>query len=1076
MPAPATSEELLDLVRKTDVVDPQVLDDYLQQLRAAGPIPTEPKAMAGLLIRDGLLTNFQAGLFILGRSTGFTIGKYRILERLGTGGMGSVFLCEDRRLRRKVAVKVLPPRIAKDPASLARFQREAHVVAVLDHPNIVHAHDFCQDDNLYYLVMEYIDGVSLQELINKQGPLDVERSCHYIRQTAEGLQHAHEAGLIHRDIKPGNILVDRSGTVKVLDLGLARFTDDRNEQITTNFDDGSIMGTADYLAPEQAMSLHDVDIRADIYSLGMTFYFLLAGQAPYRDGSVPQKLLWHQMKMPTPIREVRPEVPEAVAAILEKMIAKDPAARFQTPGELAEALVPFTQTAAPLPPELGLRRLCPAALGAGPATTSIGGGGPPTMRNPFSWQLPENGSGPVTIRPRQPGDADRSRLDTPNPSALNTIPELRPVEEEKNGKSSRTPATPRKDDDDVVTEAVEDEPTSGRGLSHSSAIRRGEKGARKKGVGSSSTTLQLRKRRGKESENGIDWKLWIGSAASIVLFLALVGGFIVWRSIRSAGPDDPDNTQDNRDGSRSEVRPGSGKLFVSRTGQANSFPTLRAALEKALPGDRILVKLDVLQEALHVKGEDGKGKDVIIEAELPQGKPVIWRAPADHPKDQPLVTLDSVTGLRFKNFRLDGQKRLDDLVVISGRCPGLVLEDLHCDAYGKNAVRLQQCSGESARPVTLRRVRTTTAGNKNAEASVLLETGSDQLNQDILIEECRFEGPAKAALVLAGPTTNVVVQHNRFFRVTDGVLYRKPAAPPRLHLTLQNNTFATLERGLHLETMPLNDKVNKLAIKNNLFVGTKKLASADGVPTQPDKPPAQWIWFGEDQTAVPAENRYFRKSFDVAGKVAWASLNICADDSFTVWLNGEMVGKSKQPLFTRRVQVFPVTKQIKTGKNVLAVESSNAIDFTGKPTSHAGLLVQLSYNAGGKTPVIPSDKSWKASKTMANGWMSAEFNDSMWPAAKVLGAYNSKETAPFNNPVWESTSNNFFRGAAAPLAPEVTGNVRDHGSGEGYPLLDAQPGDIKLPSDPAKDKEQFLRYPKDSPLIKVGSPGVPPTP
>ncbi|HEX5272201.1 MAG TPA: serine/threonine-protein kinase, partial [Gemmataceae bacterium] len=247
MPAPTTTDEFLDLVRKSGIVDEKRLNAYLTRLRAAGPVPPEPAKFAGLLVRDGILTHFQAEQVCQGKWRRFTIGKYKVLERLGAGGMGSVYLCEHKLMRRRVAVKVLPTAKADDPSSLERFYREARAVAALDHPNIVRAYDIDQDDKLHFLVMEYVDGSSLQDIIKKAGPMDVTRAAHYMRQSAMGLQHAHEsAGLVHRDVKPGNILVDRTGTVKILDMGLARFFHDEEDVLTKKYDE-NVLGTADYL-------------------------------------------------------------------------------------------------------------------------------------------------------------------------------------------------------------------------------------------------------------------------------------------------------------------------------------------------------------------------------------------------------------------------------------------------------------------------------------------------------------------------------------------------------------------------------------------------------------------------------------------------------------------------------------------------------------------------------------------------------------------------------------------------------------------------------------------------------------
>src|SRR5437588_5398077 len=357
MPAPANNDELLDLVRKSGVLDEKRLDGYLARMAAPNAIPREPGKFAGLMVNDGQLTHFQAEQIVQGKWRRFTIGKYKVLERLGAGGMGSVYLCEHKLMRRRVAVKVLPTAKADDPASLERFYREARAVAALDHPNIVRAYDIDQDDKLHFLVMEYVDGANLQEIVKRGGSMDPVRAAHYMRQAALGLQHAHEAaGLVHRDIKPGNILVDRGGLVKVLDMGLARFFHDDEDLLTKKYDE-NVLGTADYLAPEQALDSHSVDIRADIYSLGGTFYFCLTGRTPFAEGSVAQKLIWHQTRQPRPIRSLRAEVPEGIVSIIDRMMAKDVNQRYQAPQDVADALAPHTQTPIPPPPDSEMPKL-----------------------------------------------------------------------------------------------------------------------------------------------------------------------------------------------------------------------------------------------------------------------------------------------------------------------------------------------------------------------------------------------------------------------------------------------------------------------------------------------------------------------------------------------------------------------------------------------------------------------------------------------------------------------------------------------------------------------------------------------
>jgi serine/threonine protein kinase len=249
-------------------------------------------------------------------------------------------------------------------------------------------------------VMEYVDGRSLQQIVDSQGRLEVGRATHYIAQSALGLQHAHEAGMVHRDIKPGNLLLDRVGTVRVLDMGLARLLHD-DDKVTQNYDRNSVLGTADYLAPEQAQDSHAADIRSEIYSLGATFYFLLTGAAPYAGATLMQKLIWHQTKPHKPVSEHRDDVPEGLEAVLDRMLAKDPDERFQTPAEVAQALIPWIPAHVPPPSLEEIPPLSPALAGSndtmlagGPLTpqnTAIHRGGPLTVHHLTNYAVPSIG-------------------------------------------------------------------------------------------------------------------------------------------------------------------------------------------------------------------------------------------------------------------------------------------------------------------------------------------------------------------------------------------------------------------------------------------------------------------------------------------------------------------------------------------------------------------------------------------------------------------------------------------------------------------------------------------------------------
>ena len=362
MSVPNSFEELIQLIRKSGMVDEARLTSYIARRQKGRGIASDPRQVTDDMIGDGMLTNFQAEQFLLGKWRGFSIGKYKLLERIGVGGMGQVFLCEHMFMKRRVAIKVLPPAKAEQPAALGRFYREARAAGSLEHPNIVRTHDIDQDGNLHFIVMEYVDGSNLLEIVKKFGRMDCGRAAHYTKQVAVGLDFAFKSGVIHRDVKPGNILIDRKGLARVLDLGLARFFNDQSDMLTVKYDDKIVLGTADYVAPEQVANSHAVDVRADVYALGATLYFLLAGHPPFPTGTVSQKLLWHRTKEPTPIRQLRPEVPEGLAAILTKMMAKDPAVRYQSPAEIVNAITPWITTDKLVPSVSEMPVLCPAVL------------------------------------------------------------------------------------------------------------------------------------------------------------------------------------------------------------------------------------------------------------------------------------------------------------------------------------------------------------------------------------------------------------------------------------------------------------------------------------------------------------------------------------------------------------------------------------------------------------------------------------------------------------------------------------------------------------------------------------------
>jgi serine/threonine protein kinase/formylglycine-generating enzyme required for sulfatase activity len=302
--------------------------------------PKDAETLARELVRANKLTKYQAQAVYGGKVKGLVFGEYVVLDKLGEGGMGVVLKAQHRRMNRLVAIKVLSSAAMKQAGAVERFHREVQAAAKLEHSNIVAAYDASEHQGMHYLAMQYVDGKDLATIVKDNGPLGVREAVEYIVQAARGLQYAHEQGIIHRDIKPANLLLDKKGTVKILDMGLARFTGTEAalggaERLTTT---GQAMGTCDYMAPEQSLDTHQADARADIYSLGCTLYRLLTGNPPYRGETFAKLFLMH-LEAPIPsLCEARPEVPEALDAVYQRMLAKKPEERYQSMAEVVTAL------------------------------------------------------------------------------------------------------------------------------------------------------------------------------------------------------------------------------------------------------------------------------------------------------------------------------------------------------------------------------------------------------------------------------------------------------------------------------------------------------------------------------------------------------------------------------------------------------------------------------------------------------------------------------------------------------------------------------------------------------------------
>lgn len=335
---PVTLEEFIEYLSEIGFMDVEEVHDFLDDL----PLNKQPQTARKLvqeMLRREKVTEFQAETMLKGKTKRLVAGNYVIMEKIGQGGMGRVYKARHRRMDRVVALKFLPSKARQSPEAIGRFDREIRAAARLAHRNIVTSHDADESEGRYFLAMEYIDGSDLLAVVNDGGPLPVETAVDYIVQAAEGLQYAHSQKIIHLDIKPANLLLDKTGTIKILDMGLARIDDVISAAETAPAEsliqDGKVMGTVDYIPPERSSDPQAVDHRADIYSLGCTLYHLLTGRPPFTGNTILKRIKAHRVKPIPSLSKARDDVPESLDAVFQKMLAKNPDDRY---GSMAEVI------------------------------------------------------------------------------------------------------------------------------------------------------------------------------------------------------------------------------------------------------------------------------------------------------------------------------------------------------------------------------------------------------------------------------------------------------------------------------------------------------------------------------------------------------------------------------------------------------------------------------------------------------------------------------------------------------------------------------------------------------------------
>ena len=791
MPGPATVEELLQLVERSQVADRPVVQKAYSAWQEKSGSSDEPPKFAQFLIESGVITSFHAEQLLAGRYKGFRVGAYRILRLIGVGGMGRVYLAEHAFMKRRVALKILPKSQNKEGSAIERFQREAQAVAALNHPNIVHAYDSGQEGDVYFLAMEYVAGESVQDYVKLYGRVPWPYAADFIRQAAEGLQHAADSGLVHRDIKPGNLLVDLVGTVKLLDLGLAMFFTEQLEgdPLTLRYNE-NVLGTADYLAPEQAVDSHNIDIRADIYSLGGTLYYLLTGQAPFPAGTIAQKLLWHQQKDPEPVTRIVPDVPKALEVVLQKMMAKKPELRYPTAAAVAAALAPFSKPhPRPFPADAAQQYDAIAPRGSGrPA---------PSSTKPAHLPPGPSAGAPPLHRPTPGGNA-AAMLERPSkpPSSIVKMPKGVDTKPRSTVKMTRPP-TPDGGMDFL------------RGDSQAAQVTKRDL-----------PTLETATAPMAPSKPAINiaW-VWAGTAVAAVGILGSLVYYSISKETREAaagstvivvkpgsGPKKPEHASANGN---------IGDIYV-RTGLGVTGPqSLADALETAVRGSRVVLSVKAsgdwdVNPMIIGPGGFAKCENLHVVGE----KPTV--ALSTSANEQPIILVRRTRGFTIKDLTIDGNGRTDPLVVLEGDgVENCRLENVTFQNFAGDAVQLRSVRGQKNAAVSI--TNCTFRGTPTSRGIVLTGAPDDPSpSKEVTIDSCRFL-ECKAGVAVRGPLATAEVTRSIFANGTAGVVFAPGAAVSLLtSFRVDHGTFWKLAEGVVLEDAPSGG--GKVTVSDSLFI------------------------------------------------------------------------------------------------------------------------------------------------------------------------------------------------------------------------------------------------------------------
>ena len=801
-------ESFISVLQRSGLVDQTIVEQQFERFREESATQTA-ESLAQFLVRQNVVSPWQAGKLLQGKHKGFFLGRYKLISLLGKGGMSSVYLAEHVVMQRRCAIKVLPWKMVRNSSYLDRFLREARAVASLDDPNIVRAYDVDHEKNgdleIHFLVMEYVEGRNLYDLVQREGSLPVAVAVDFIRQGALGLQHAHEAGLVHRDVKPGNFIVDRKRVVKLMDLGLARLVQDGEDRSLTIEHDERVLGTADYLAPEQAVNSHDVDARADIYGLGCTLFYLLTAQPPFQEGTLTQRLLAHQTQAPPSIRKLRPEVPADLEDILDRMLEKDREQRWQTAGDVADQLQKWLDKhSGDAVFSASAQEITTGAAEQGGAEESEEFGEAPASGSPLGDFLSSLSDSDLPFG-KQPSSLKRKNAATRRPQETPRFSNLEPQMPDSNIMASG----------------------AGSGIS-----------------GPVSSVLNAERARRRKQTRSV---LLVVALAVVIGLVA--GATLFWPGIRSgmglasgpkvdeenvtqtsAGPNSGESNGGRSAASQQEIVLPQSKDPLRRiqggrvdVGPGGHFATIASALNW-LAANRNPRAENPVREVIIAPGTWEEPLQVPTPGLLPysQGLRIAGASGGEvilaPPGDGPAIQLAATEGISIENLTVEGAGRP---VVIdwSGRSLDTQLTGLRLRNVEQVGIAIRDVTGGDGQQ-RWRIADCVLFGKSESAVGIQLQSSFSNDLHDGEIANCRFLGPMTAGIRCEGPVRDLELRQNIFHDLVVAVSFSAVSTPPR-QLTVRNNTFDQVGIGIDFAAS-FGDAQPGVTLRKNLFANIRK--------------------------------------------------------------------------------------------------------------------------------------------------------------------------------------------------------------------------------------------------------------